>query len=134
MSLPTLSPTLLRFQNPAAETPLNPEHLEYLLQRGFSDITIRSIDGVFLYLHRKNLQAVTHAFNASEFLANSESSENVIALPERADILEIAFSFIYPNKHPKLRGLDVQRLIEIQDAVEKYKIYPAMHVCETRLM
>ena len=130
----TPSPSLLRFQNPAIETPLDPEHLKCVLHRGISDITVRSTDGVFLYLHRKNLQAITKAFDTSEFLASSESGEDAVSLPERADILEIVFSFIYPNRHPNLRGLDFERLMQIRDAVEKYKIYSAMEVCETRVM
>ena len=83
----TPSPSLLRFQNPAIETPLDPEHLKCVLHRGISNITVRSTDGVFLYLHRKNLQAITKVFNTSEFLANSESGEDVVYAfaAERAD-------------------------------------------------
>lgn len=109
------------------------EHMKYALSRGISDITIRSTDGVLLFLHRKNLQVITRALDAPEFLAVSESDENVISLPERSDILQIVFSFIYANRHPNLRGLDLDRLLEIQDAVEKYQIFPAMHLCEMRL-
>ncbi|KJA14985.1 hypothetical protein HYPSUDRAFT_149705 [Hypholoma sublateritium FD-334 SS-4] len=108
--------------------------LKYALSRGISDITIRSSDGVLLFLHRKNLEAITKAFNTPEFLGDYQLNDGIISLPERSDTLEIVFSFIYPNKHPNLRGLKFEELSEIRDAVEKYQVFPAMNTCERRLM
>ena len=131
-SPPYPSPALLRFQDLTADTISDPG-LKFALNRGISDITIRSADGVLLFLHRKNLEAITKAFSTPEFAGKYQLDNNVIALPERSDTLQIVFSFIYPNRHPNLRGLDCERLLEIQDAVEKYQVFPAMHVCEMRL-
>lgn len=97
-----------------------------------SDVTIRSGDGVLLYLHRTNLEAISRALDAPEFLAPSD--DNVVALPESSEILGTVFLFIYPNRHPNLRDQDFETLLEISDAVQKYEIFAAMSTCETRLM
>ncbi|KJA25068.1 hypothetical protein HYPSUDRAFT_135172 [Hypholoma sublateritium FD-334 SS-4] len=97
-----------------------------------SDITICSGDGVLLYLHRTNLEAISGALAAPEFLSTSD--DNVVALPESSEILGTVFLFIYPNRHPSLRDQDFETLLEISDAVQKYEIFAAMNTCETRLM
>lgn len=96
-----------------------------------SDITIRSSDGVLLYLHRKNLEAISRALKTSEFLADSDNG--VITLPEHSDLLRTVFSFIYPHRHPKLQGLEFETLLEISDAVQKYEIFSAMNTCDDEL-
>ena len=95
-------------------------------------MTICCGDGVLLYLHRKNLDAISKTLQTSEFLAGSD--DGVVALPESSEILRIVFLFIYPNRHPNLRDQEFETLLEISDAVQKYKIFAAMETCEMRLM
>ncbi len=95
-------------------------------------MTIFCGDGVLLYLHRKNLCAISRALETSEFIVGSESG--FVALPESSQILRTVFLFIYPIKHPNLRDQEFETLLGISDAVQKYKIFAAMNTCETRLM
>ncbi|KAF9565896.1 hypothetical protein CPC08DRAFT_683254 [Agrocybe pediades] len=94
-----------------------------------ADVTIRSSDGVLFKLHRANLSATTGAFPGTDI-----STEGVdVQLTEPSVVLEIIFQFIYPQKHPPLKGLTFDVLLQVAEAVEKYEVFPAMWICETRL-
>lgn len=83
MLLPILSPALLRFQSLTAGAMLDSIRLKYALKRGVSDITIRSADGILLFVHpSNNLQVITKAFTTPEFSVSSELCDKVIALPD----------------------------------------------------
>ncbi|KAF8877849.1 hypothetical protein CPB84DRAFT_1794649 [Gymnopilus junonius] len=94
-----------------------------------ADITIQSSDGVLFKLHRQNLGTNTGGFPGMEI----STQEEIVHLPEPAKVLEIVFQFVYPKKHPKLKGLDFGTILEVAEAVEKYEVFAAMNICEIRL-
>ncbi|KAF8875337.1 hypothetical protein CPB84DRAFT_1966756 [Gymnopilus junonius] len=94
-----------------------------------SDITIQSSDNVLFKLHIKYLVATSGIFLGSEI----ETRGEVVHLEEQANVLEIVFQFIYPRVHPVLEGMEFELIKAIAEAVEKYQIFSAMFVCQTRL-
>lgn len=54
-------------------------------------------------------------------------------LIEPASILEVLFQFVFPRRHPNLDGTYFEKLSSLTEAVEKYKVFLAMPICEARL-
>ena len=91
-------------------------------------------------LHCKNLQAYAGAFPLPENIQPPSSNEKCavakIKLPEPAAVLEVVFEYLYPNveeTHSDLEYVDFKRLLAISDAVEKYQVFAATHLCLLRL-
>jgi hypothetical protein len=53
---------------------------------------------------------------------------------EPSSILEIVFQFMYPRRQPNIKDLGFQTILAVADAVEKYKVFAAMNLCEEALM
>ncbi|KAF8878654.1 hypothetical protein CPB84DRAFT_325793 [Gymnopilus junonius] len=94
-----------------------------------ADITIQSSDGILFKLHRSNLAGITGAFPGPEIDTQGE----IVHLTEPAKVLEIVFQYVYPRKHPSLKDLDFDTLLQVAEAVEKYDVFSAMNTCEWRL-
>ena len=101
-----------------------------------TDLIVQSSDGVVFHLHRKNFEVCTDgAFPGLHDSANgSTAAEKILRLDEPSSILEIVFQFVYPRRQPSLKDLDFQTISAIADAVEKYKVFAAMNLCEEALM
>jgi len=75
------------------------------------------------------------AFPGPQDSANgSTAAEKILRFDEPSGILEIVFQFVYPRRQPSLKDLDFQTIAAIADAVEKYKVFAAMNLCEEALM
>jgi len=105
-----------------------------------SDIIVESSDLTLFRLHRKNLQAYAGAFPlppaAESTTTNENSSVAKIRLPEPVGVLEILFEYLYPKvrqPHPDLDDLDFKEFMSISDAVGKYQVFAAKHLCLIRL-
>jgi hypothetical protein len=96
-----------------------------------SDITFQSSDGVLFHLHIKYLEISTNGFSFPPDCASGESE--IIPLKEAASILELLFRFCYPERHPDLAGMDFNDLLPLAEAVQKYKVFPAMNICKIRM-
>jgi len=51
-------------------------------------------------------------------------------------VLEVVFEYLYPNvngNYPELENMDFEVLMAISDAVEKYQVFAATHLCLLRL-
>ena len=101
-----------------------------------TDFIVQSSDGVVFYLHRKNLEpCIDGAFPGLHSSGNeSIAAEQIIRLDEPSSTLEIFFQFIYPRRHPSIKGLGFQTILAVANAVEKYKVFVAMNLCEEALM
>lgn len=92
------------------------------------DTIIRSSDRVLFYLFRKDVMTYAGAFPL--ILQPSHT----INLPEPARVLEVVFQYFRPNQYPDLpEDNEFNLLVSIANAVEKYKVYEAMHSCTARL-
>ncbi|KDR68759.1 hypothetical protein GALMADRAFT_282919, partial [Galerina marginata CBS 339.88] len=100
-----------------------------------ADVTIQSSDGVQFRLHRKHLEAHTGAFPGADSakLIVSDGRADVVHLTEPAEVLEILFEFVYPQRPPDLKDLEFKVLVPLAEAVEKYEVFAAMRMCEMRL-
>ena len=87
------------------------------------------MDGVLLYIHRKNLEICTGAFPPSDIPTNEER----VLLSESGEILERLFKFVYPARHPDLEEFGIDIVAPLAEAAEKYQVYPAMNVCQQRM-
>jgi len=57
-----------------------------------------------------------------------------LKLPEPASVLEIVFEYLYPKRYyPDLEDVEFVKLLAIADAVEKYQVFAALHLCVVRL-
>ena len=101
-----------------------------------ADFVVQSSDGIVFYLHRRNLELSTYgAFPGLDSVNRSTAAgRGIVRLEERSSVLEIAFQFAYPRRQPSLKDLDFQTISAVADAVEKYKIFAAMNLCEELLM
>lgn len=54
-------------------------------------------------------------------------------LTESAKVLGILFQFVYPMRQPVLSGLQLDTLLALAEAVQKYQVFSAMNGCEYHL-
>jgi hypothetical protein len=92
-----------------------------------SDVTFASSDSVLFKIHRKNLEFLSEGFAAP---VTTITDGEVIPLVERAEVLELLFQFMYPQRHPDLKVVKFETLDELAEAVEKYQVYPALEICK----
>ena len=91
------------------------------------------------HLHRKNLELYTDGEfpGVHDSADGSTEEEQILRLDEPSSILEIVFQFMYPRRQLSLKGLKslgFQTISAVADAVEKYKVFAAMTLCEEALM
>ncbi|KAF8902371.1 hypothetical protein CPB84DRAFT_859909 [Gymnopilus junonius] len=96
-----------------------------------SDVQIKSADGFIFRLHRTLLEMNTGAFPGPEVSTEGEES---VPLTEKANVLAILFSFIYPKRHPDLDDLNFQTVAGVAEAAGKYEVFAAINTCNARLM
>ncbi|KAF8635115.1 hypothetical protein AX15_000552 [Amanita polypyramis BW_CC] len=95
-----------------------------------ADITFQSVDGVQFRLHRKNLGCAAAAFPGAEFESNNDE---IVPVPERSEVLDLLFRFMYPERQPNLRKVTFRVLADLADTAEKYEVYSAMATCHTHM-
>ncbi|TRM55599.1 hypothetical protein BD626DRAFT_523822 [Schizophyllum amplum] len=93
-------------------------------------IVFRSSDGVLFNIHRRNLQSVTSGPFAEDFDA---PAGEIVPLTEDKDTLRTLFAFVYPNPHPLLCDTSFEKLMQVAEAGEKYKVAPAISVCQLNM-
>ena len=94
-----------------------------------ADITFCSADGDLFHLQRKYLEANTGAFPGSEFDTRGE----VTHLTETSGILLLLFQFVSPKRDPEVDGLDIDILVGLAEAAEKYEVFHAMSLCRLQM-
>ncbi|PFH49839.1 hypothetical protein AMATHDRAFT_48377 [Amanita thiersii Skay4041] len=95
-----------------------------------ADIIFQSADGVKYYIHSKNLESTTGGFPPMEFASDKTGA---VLLSERSKVLDLLFVFVYPERQPDLTKVPFDVLVPLAEAVEKYKVYPAMSMCKLRM-
>ncbi|KAG6808795.1 hypothetical protein H0H92_002876 [Tricholoma furcatifolium] len=94
-----------------------------------ADVVFRSSDNILFRIHRKNLETHADAFPPPEFKTNGE----VVPLTEDSATLENLFRYIYPQLHPDIEDLGIERLSNLAQAAEKYEVYNVMAMCKSRM-
>ena len=89
-------------------------------------IVFRSSDGTLFNIHRCNLRCTTDGPLAIDLPAVAGET---VELTEDADTLETLFAFVYPGAHPSLKDRPFVEFMRIAEAAEKYRIAPALSVC-----
>ncbi|PPR06027.1 hypothetical protein CVT26_007506 [Gymnopilus dilepis] len=121
-----MEPTMERLH--IAETSSEKEP-KSLLDDPEADITFCSADGDLFHLKRKYLEANTGAFPGSEFDTRGE----VTHLTETSGILLLLFQFVSPKRDPEVDGLDIEILVGLAEAAEKYEVFHAMSLCRLQM-
>ncbi|TRM57334.1 hypothetical protein BD626DRAFT_465226 [Schizophyllum amplum] len=93
-------------------------------------IVFRSSDDVLFNIHRRNLQSVTSGPFAEDFEA---PACDVVELTEDEETLKILFTFVYPGRYPLLYDLPFETFAQVAEAAEKYKVAPAMGMCQLNI-
>lgn len=91
-----------------------------------ADLVVRSRDGVFFRVHRNNLQMHSEGFPGEDVQTNSE----IVELSESAQTLELLFQYMYRQPQPDLSQVSFEVLAGLAEAVQKYRVFPAMEVCK----
>ncbi|KAF9061736.1 hypothetical protein BDP27DRAFT_324057 [Rhodocollybia butyracea] len=94
-----------------------------------ADVVIRSCDNVEFRLHKRNLEFTTGAFPPAETPTNNE----IVQLSEPSETLEILFQFVYPRRFPSLDSMELESLMLVAEAAEKYEVVMAISICEFNL-
>ncbi|KAF9458523.1 hypothetical protein BDZ94DRAFT_1173489 [Collybia nuda] len=94
-----------------------------------ADIVFKSADNVLFNIHRKNLEATTGAFPVFEASKQGQS----VLLNESSTTLDLMFQYIYPMPQPDIPSLAFEALALLTEAVEKYRVFPAMLICKIHM-
>lgn len=94
-----------------------------------ADVVFISSNNVLFHIHQKNLQIAAAGFPPAGFHASGE----IVPLTEDATTLELLFQFVYPQRHPHLRGTPFDVLSPLAEAAEKYQVFAAMNICYVRM-
>ncbi|KAJ6483872.1 hypothetical protein C8R47DRAFT_1281501 [Mycena vitilis] len=95
-------------------------------------MTIQSSDGVLFKVHRKHLEVHSDIFADAENTTRPDSDE-IVALTETADVLDLLFQYMYRQPQPDLNGVDFATFAGLAEAAEKYVVYSALGWCRMRM-
>lgn len=95
-----------------------------------ADITFQSCDHVMFRVHRKNLEINSEGFSAP---SGTTSSDSIVPLSECAEVLELLFQYVYPQRTPDLTSIRFKTLADLAEAAEKYQVFGAMEICMLRM-
>ncbi|KAE9409763.1 hypothetical protein BT96DRAFT_534698 [Gymnopus androsaceus JB14] len=94
------------------------------------DVIFQSSNSVLFYVHKDALGYNSGGFpNADMVTVDTEP----VPLTESSEVLEILFQFVYPRRHPGLDEMDFSLFIALAEAAEKYEVYFAMNMCQSRM-
>ncbi|KAF8161659.1 hypothetical protein B0H34DRAFT_701977 [Crassisporium funariophilum] len=115
----------------ASSTQVEPVCCPVLTCHLHGDLVLQASDGVQFLAHKINLQTYSQVFAPSAALEASE--DEVVHLTESSSVLRLILQYMHNIRQPDLRGLPFSTLEALSEAVEKYIIYSAMEVCNTRM-
>ncbi|KAK7442967.1 hypothetical protein VKT23_015911 [Stygiomarasmius scandens] len=92
-------------------------------------IVFSSLDHCLFYLHRESLK-----LGSGKFPLTLAEYGGVVYLTEKGSILELLFSYVYPNRLPELNDISFETLLELAQAAEKYDVYLAKSMCVLKMM
>lgn len=91
-----------------------------------------SCDNVLFKVHQHNLTTHSEGFTPPDGTTSTLSDE-VVPLSESSIVLELLFKYMYPERTPDLKKVDFSILAKLAEAVEKYQVFGAMDICNTRM-
>ncbi|KZP11906.1 hypothetical protein FIBSPDRAFT_898614 [Athelia psychrophila] len=77
-------------------------------------------------LHRKNLESASEGFSPP---SGTTTSNEIVQLSERAEILDLLFQYIYPQRSPDLASIRFEVFADLAEAAEKYQVFGPMEIC-----
>jgi hypothetical protein len=92
------------------------------------DVILLSSDGVQFGSHTKNISTFAGAFPACD----TEDS-SVISLTESSDVVSLLLQYMHQQRQPDSSKFEFDILSRLADAVEKYKVFSAMEVCNIHM-
>ncbi|KAE9400645.1 hypothetical protein BT96DRAFT_992759 [Gymnopus androsaceus JB14] len=92
-----------------------------------ADVVLRSSDNVDFLIHKKNLEFLSGGFETRT------GPNEFVQLTESSDTLELLFRFTYPRRFPSLKSLQLEPLMLLADAAEKYEVFALIYACDLRL-
>ena len=92
-----------------------------------SDVTFESCDKVLFKVHRKNLECGSEGFAPPD---GTVSADEPVPLSESAEVLELLFQYMYPQRIPDLGVVKFELVAGVAEAAEKYQVYAAMGFCK----
>lgn len=104
----------------------------YLVPDEDAGITFRSSDQVFFSIRRS-------ALDCAEGLATGQllvDSKDVTDLTESSEVLDLLFQYLYPQERPVISRKQQSYLfiLELAEAIEKYRVYPALGLVQNHLL
>ncbi|KAJ7575716.1 hypothetical protein C8J56DRAFT_837859 [Mycena floridula] len=93
------------------------------------DLTLKSSDGKLIGAHRENMGRFSDGFPHATAVINDKNE--IVPLAEPAQILELLLEFMHPHRLPSCDKLDIETVLSLARAAEKYLVYFAMGTCNT---
>ncbi|TFK62868.1 hypothetical protein BDN72DRAFT_964280 [Pluteus cervinus] len=104
----------------------------YYLSKKFrsplTDVTFESVDTVRFRVYKTHLATFSGGFPPAELISDSQE---IVSLPEGGVVLDNLFSFARPGRYPIIHALNMETLVLLADAAEKYEVYGAITACNT---
>ena len=97
-----------------------------------ADITFKSCDDVLFKVYRKYLDAHSEGFGPPNGCITVDEDE-IVALSETAEVLELIFQYMYPMRQPDLKKVEYTTLASLSETAEKYQVFSAMEICKLRM-
>lgn len=87
-------------------------------------MTFLSSDDTHFRVHRKNLEANSEGLSPPD--GTTSGADEVIPLSETAEVLELLFQYMYPQRQPDLTEVPFDVISAMAEAAEKYQVFSAM--------
>lgn len=91
------------------------------------DIIVKSSDYVHLGAHTRHLREFSNILSIANLQADGS-----ICLPENSGVLRVLFECMHPVRHDWIVW-DIQFLLEVAEAGEKYGVIPVIDICSLLL-
>lgn len=65
--------------------------------------------------------------------SGTSSSDSTVPLSERAEVLELLFQYVYPQRTPTITMIPFKVFADLAEAAEKYQVFGAMEICMLRM-
>ncbi|EEB86970.1 hypothetical protein MPER_15893, partial [Moniliophthora perniciosa FA553] len=93
------------------------------------DIILQSSNGERFGSHAKNLEVFSDSFPPSKLVTGTTTEPLEVELSEAGSTLRLLLAFMHNAVAPDISKLDINTLLELYTASDKYGCFIALHAC-----
>ncbi|TFK70750.1 hypothetical protein BDN72DRAFT_958592 [Pluteus cervinus] len=91
------------------------------------DVVIKTSDAKYFGAHLQNLENYAHGFPPVSF--GKRKRTNFLEVEEDSEVVSLMLHFVHNLPQPDLRKIEMDILVRLAEAVEKYLMYSVMNTC-----